>query len=143
MRSSITLRRRAACIAVIVDVSGLSVAPHAFFGGALRVFPVGDVEDARDAQPVPGAVLSASGMRNCLPDAGNSPTDILALNISGKVVVHTNARRHAGLVNAIEADEVLTGGFNNLSAVSRYILDHRSVAGHAGAHSTRRERCGG
>ena len=114
-------------IAVIIDVfRAFSVAPHAFFGGAARVFPVGDVEDARAMRNrYPGAVLVGERHARKLPgfDAGNSPTDILALNLRGRVVVHTTHAGTQGLVNAIEADEVLTGGFNNLSAVSRYILD--------------------
>lgn len=119
--------RAARGIAVIVDVfRAFSVAPHAFFRGAARVFPVGDVEDAFAMRNrYPGAVLVGERHARKLPgfDAGNSPTDILALDVRGKVVVHTTHAGTQGLVNATEADEVLTGGFNNLSAVSRYILD--------------------
>lgn len=119
--------RAARGIAVIVDVfRAFSVAPHAFFRGAARVFPVGDIEDAFAMRNrYPGAVLVGERHARKLPgfDAGNSPTDILALDVRGKVVVHTTHAGTQGLVNATEADEVLTGGFNNLSAVSRYILD--------------------
>lgn len=119
--------RAARGIAVIIDVfRAFSVAPHAFFEGATRVFPVGEVEDALAMRSrYPGALLVGERHARRLPgfDAGNSPTDILALNVRGKVVVHTTHAGTQGLVNATEADEVLTGGFNNLSAVSRYILD--------------------
>jgi 2-phosphosulfolactate phosphatase len=114
-------------IAVIIDVfRAFSVAPHAFAAGAARVLPVGDIEDALAMRTrFPGAVLVGERHARKLPgfDAGNSPTDILALDVKGKVVVHTTHAGTQGLVNATEADEVLTGGFNNLSAVCRYILD--------------------
>ena len=119
--------RAARGIAVIIDVfRAFSVAPHAFYGGATRVFPVGEVADALVMRGrYPGALLVGERHARRLPgfDAGNSPTDILALNVRGRVVVHTTHAGTQGLVNATEADEVLTGGFNNLSAVSRYILD--------------------
>jgi 2-phosphosulfolactate phosphatase len=119
--------RAARGIAVIIDVfRAFSVAPHAFAAGAARVLPVGDIEDALAMRTrFPGAVLVGERHARKLPgfDAGNSPTDILALDVKGKVVVHTTHAGTQGLVNATEADEVLTGGFNNLSAVCRYILD--------------------
>jgi 2-phosphosulfolactate phosphatase len=119
--------RAARGIAVVIDVfRAFSVAPHAFACGALRVLPVGQIEDALAMrQRIPGALLVGERHARRLPgfDAGNSPTDILALDVRGKVVVHTTHAGTQGLVNAVDADEVLTGGFNNLSAVCRYILD--------------------
>jgi 2-phosphosulfolactate phosphatase len=114
-------------IAVVIDVfRAFSVAPHAFAGGASRVLPVGEIEEALAMRArMPGVVLVGERHARRLPgfDAGNSPTDILALDLRGKVVVHTTHAGTQGLVNAMEADEVLTGGFNNVSAVCRYILD--------------------
>ena len=50
-------------------------------------------------------------------DAGNSPTEILALDLRGRALVHTTHAGTQGLVNAAGADEVLTGAFVNISAV--------------------------
>jgi 2-phosphosulfolactate phosphatase len=118
--------RAAHGIAVVIDVfRAFTVAPHAFAAGASRVLPVGAVEDAlalRDQ--LAGAVLVGERHARRLPgfDAGNSPTEILALDLRGRTVIHTTHAGTQGLVNATSADEVLTGGFVNLSATCRHIL---------------------
>ena len=121
--------RAARGIAVVIDVfRAFSVAPHAFAAGAVRVLPVGAVDDAlalRDR--LAGAVLVGERHGRRLPgfDAGNSPTEILALDLRGRTVIHTTHAGTQGLVNATAADEVLTGGFVNLSATCRHILSRR------------------
>jgi 2-phosphosulfolactate phosphatase len=71
----------------------------------------------------PGAVLVGERHARRLPgfDAGNSPTEIRAMDLRGKVLVHTTHAGTQGLVNASLADEVLTGAFVNISAVCRYL----------------------
>ena len=117
--------REARGIAVVIDVfRAFSVAPHAFDAGARRVFPVGDVDEAFDlGRRFPGAVLAGERHGRRLPgfDAGNSPTEIRALDLRGKVLVHTTHAGTQGLVNACRADEVLTGAFVNISAVCRHL----------------------
>lgn len=138
--------REARGIAVVIDVfRAFSVAPHAFDVGAERVFPVGEVDDAFElGRRFPGAVLAGERHARRLPgfDAGNSPTEIRAMDLRGKVLVHTTHAGTQGLVSASRADEVLTGAFVNISAVCRYLkaraADHVSLVrmGHEA-----RERC--
>lgn len=117
--------RDARGIAVVIDVfRAFTVAPHAFDAGAVRVLPAGEIEEARElGRRIPGAVLAGERNARRLPgfDAGNSPTEIRALDLRGKVLVHTTHAGTQGLVNARDADEVLTGAFVNLSAVGRYL----------------------
>jgi 2-phosphosulfolactate phosphatase len=117
--------REARGIAVVIDVfRAFSVAPHAFDMGALRVFPVGEVDEAFElGRRFPGAVLAGERHARRLPgfDAGNSPTEMRALDLRGRVLVHTTHAGTQGLVNACQADEVLTGAFVNISAVCRYL----------------------
>ena len=54
-------------------------------------------------------------------DHGNSPTEILAADLSGKLVVHTTHAGTQGIVNATRADEVVTGAFVNARATADYI----------------------
>jgi 2-phosphosulfolactate phosphatase len=112
-------------IAVVIDVfRAFSVAPHAFDVGASRVFPVGEVEEAFAlGRRFPGSVLAGERHARKLPgfDAGNSPTEIRAMDLRGRALVHTTHAGTQGLVNASRADEVLTGAFVNISAVRRYI----------------------
>jgi 2-phosphosulfolactate phosphatase len=123
--------REARGIAVVVDVfRAFSVAPYAFDGGAARVLPAGEIEEALElGRRFPGAVLVGERHARRLPgfDAGNSPTEIRALDLRGKVLVHTTHAGTQGLLNATAADEVLTGSFVNISAVRRY-LEARSPA---------------
>ncbi len=117
--------RQARGIAVVIDVfRAFSVAPHAVAGGAARVFPVGEVEQARAlGRQYPGSILVGERHTRRLPgfDAGNSPTEIRALDLRGRTVIHTTHAGTQGLVNATGADEVLTGSFVNISAVCRYL----------------------
>ena len=118
--------REARGIAVVIDVfRAFSVAAYAFDAGAARVLPVAEIEDAKAlGRRFPGAVLAGERHARRLPgfDIGNSPTEVRAIDLRGKVLVHTTHAGTQGLVNATGADEVLTGAFVNISAVCRYIL---------------------
>ena len=113
-------------IAVVIDVfRAFSVAAYAFDAGAARVLPVAEIEDAKAlGRRFPGAVLAGERHARRLPgfDIGNSPTEVRAIGLQGKVLVHTTHAGTQGLVNATGADEVLTGAFVNISAVCRHIL---------------------
>jgi 2-phosphosulfolactate phosphatase len=123
--------REARGIAVVVDVfRAFSVAPYAFDAGAARVLPAGEIDEALElGRRFPGALLAGERHARRLPgfDAGNSPTEIRALDLRGKVLVHTTHAGTQGLLNATSADEVITGSFVNISAVHRY-LQSRSPA---------------
>jgi 2-phosphosulfolactate phosphatase len=101
-----------------------STAAYAFDAGAARVLPAGEIEEALAlGRRFPGSLLAGERHARKLPgfDAGNSPTEIRALDLRGRVLVHTTHAGTQGLVNASGADEVLTGAFVNISAVCRYI----------------------
>jgi len=116
-------------IAIVIDVfRAFAVAPHAVAAGASRVMPVGDVAAALALrQVIPAALLVGERHARRLPgfDAGNSPTEVIALNVAGRPVVHTTHAGTQGLVNATLADEVLTGSFVNVSAIARYVRQRR------------------
>ena len=117
--------REARGIAVVIDVfRAFSVAAYAFDAGAARVLPVAEIEDAMAlGRRFPGAVLAGERHARRLPgfDIGNSPTEVRAVGLRGKVLVHTTHAGTQGLVGATGADEVLTGAFVNISAVCRYV----------------------
>jgi len=133
-------------IALVIDVfRAFTVAPHAMAAGASRILPVGAIEDALALRAVmPDAVLVGERHARRLPgfDAGNSPTEILAVGVKGRPVVHTTHAGTQGLVNATGADEVLAASLVNVSALVRYVrsrkLRHVTIVrmGHEA-----RERC--
>lgn len=112
-------------IALVIDVfRAFTVAPHAVAAGASRVLPVAAIEDALALrQRCPGALLVGERHARRLPgfDAGNSPTEVIALGVAGRPVVHTTHAGTQGLVNAAGADEVLTASLVNVSALVRYV----------------------
>jgi 2-phosphosulfolactate phosphatase len=117
--------REARGVAVVIDVfRAFSVAAYAFDAGAARVLPVAGIEEAQAlGRHYPGTVLAGERHARKLPgfDIGNSPTQLRAREMRGRVLVHTTHAGTQGLVNATGADEVLTGAFVNISAVSRYV----------------------
>ena len=112
-------------IALVIDVfRAFTVAPHAVAAGASRVLPVAASEDALALRAaLPDALLVGERHARRLPgfDAGNSPTEILAIGVAGRPVVHTTHAGTQGLVNASGADEVLTASLVNVSALARYV----------------------
>src|SRR5512139_862879 len=138
--------REARGIAVVIDVfRAFSTAAYAFDAGAARVLPAGEIEEAVAlGRRFPGSLLAGERHARRLPgfDAGNSPTEIRALDLRGRVLVHTTHAGTQGLVNASGADEVLTGAFVNISAVCRHIRsrDPRRVSLVRMGHEAR-ERC--
>src|SRR5664280_2256692 len=116
--------RNARGIAVIIDVfRAFTVACFAVDAGAVKIIATAEVSEAfllkkkyknsvligeRDEKKIEGF------------DFGNSPTEIIKADLSGKTVIHTTTAGTQGLINAINADIVLTGSFVNADAIVNY-----------------------
>lgn len=120
--------QRAKGVAVIIDVfRAFSVGCYVFDAGAVRLIATGSVDAAfllkkkylnsvlvgeRDEKKIEGF------------DFGNSPTEILKSDFNSKTAIHTTTAGTNGLVNAVNADMVITGSIVNAGAVVRYIKTH-------------------
>ena len=117
--------KKAEGVAVIIDVfRAFSVACYAFDGGASQIIATSQVEEAFRLKQVYGnAFLVGERNEQKIPgfDFGNSPTEILKANLSGKTVIHTTTAGTHGLINSENAEIVMTGSFVNTGAVARYI----------------------
>ena len=117
--------REARGLAVVIDVfRAFSVTCYVSNNGAELILPVGDIEEAyRLKRKIPNSILI--GERNeRIPegfDYGNCPTHLLNLDFTGKTIIHTTSAGTQGLVNALNADERITGSFVNAPAIVRYI----------------------
>lgn len=117
--------REARGLAVVIDVfRAFSVTCYVSNNGAEMILPVGDIEEAyRLKRKIPNSILI--GERNeRIPegfDYGNCPTHLLNLDFTGKTIIHTTSAGTQGLVNALNADERITGSFVNAPAIVRYI----------------------
>src|SRR5665647_3669846 len=95
---------------VVIDVfRAFSTACYLTTAGAARIIPVAVLLGERNERKVPGF------------DFGNSPTHIQHLDLKGKTVIMTTSSGTKGLMNARNADELLSGSFVNAGAIIRYI----------------------
>lgn len=117
--------KEATGLVVIIDVfRAFSLECYLSARGAGCIRPVGSVEDAlswrvRD----PDAVLIGERRGIMLDgfDFGNSPSTVPEEAVRGKTVIHTTSAGTQGIVNAVHADEILTGALVNAAAIARYI----------------------
>ncbi len=119
--------RQAKGLTVVIDVfRAFSVTCYAFDGGAANVYSVGNLELAYRLKKEHPEYLLAGEREEKLPpgfDIGNSPSHVLKSKIQGKTLIHTTSAGTQGLVNAVNADEVLTGSFVNAEAIVHYIRE--------------------
>jgi 2-phosphosulfolactate phosphatase len=117
--------RAARGVTVVIDVfRAFSVACYAFANGAERIIPVAGIEDALRLKRIHPEYITL-GERHARKlegfDFGNSPTHIEHEDFTGRTLVHTTHAGTQGLVNATQADVVLTGSLVNAAALCRYI----------------------
>src|SRR5665647_575148 len=117
--------RRAKGVAVIIDVfRAFSVACYAFDADAARIIATEGVDEAFQLKKkYINSVLVGEREEKKIQgfDFGNSPTEIIKTDLTGKTVIHTTTAGTKGLVNALNADVVITGSFVNAGAIVRYI----------------------
>lgn len=117
--------RSATGLTVIIDVfRAFSMECYAFAGGAESIYPVGAIEEAYQLGAQHPEYLLAGERNEQMPEGfhlGNSPLQVLGTDVAGKTIIHTTSAGTQGLVNAVNADEVITGSFVNAGAIIEYI----------------------
>ena len=117
--------RQAEGLAVIIDVfRAFSMECYLYAQGAREVRPVGGIDDTfawREKDPDCILVGERHGKMIDGCDLGNSPSSILPGMIRGKRVIHTTSAGTQGIVNAVRAEEIITGSFVNAKAIAAYI----------------------
>ncbi len=112
-------------LAVIIDVfRAFSVEAYIFANGADKIIPVLSLEEAYTLkQKNPEYVLlgERGGIKPEGFDFGNSPTEILNVDFSGKTIVHTTTNGTKGLLGAVNATFVLVGSFVMASSIVTFI----------------------
>ncbi len=118
--------RQANGLTVIIDVfRAFSVECYAMDSGAAKIIATGETAEAFELKKrYIKAVLVGERDEKKIKgfDYGNSPTEIIKADLTGKTVIHTTTAGTNGLVNAVNADTILAGSFVNASAVVRYIV---------------------
>lgn len=117
--------RKATGLAVIIDVfRAFSVEAYCFAGGAERIIPVGDSEIAYLLKREnPDMILVGERGGKILPgfDFGNSPAQLLGVDIRAKTLIHTTSAGTQGIANAENATEILGASLVNARATAEYI----------------------
>ena len=117
--------KQATGLAIIIDVfRAFTVEPYLIYNGVEKIIPVGDKEIAYNLKEQNREYILI-GERNGIKlpdfDFGNSPSQIKNIDFSKKVVIHTTSCGTQGIVNAINANEIITGSLVNASAIVKYI----------------------
>ena len=117
--------KQAKGLTVIIDVfRAFSLEAYLFEQGAEQIYPVGEMEEAfamKRAHPdwVLFGERSGAKVEGC--DFGNSPSSVAGMDFTGKTVIHSTSAGTQGIVNAVGADEIITGSLVNAAAVADYI----------------------
>lgn len=117
--------KKATGLAIIIDVfRAFTVEPYLINNGVEKIIPVVDKEIAynlKDKHKEYVLIGERNGIKLTGFDFGNSPSQIKNIDFSKKIVVHTTSCGTQGIVNAINAKEIITGSLVNASAIVRYI----------------------
>lgn len=116
-------------LTVIIDVfRAFSVSCYAYGNGVERIYPVGDIEEAYRLKRDHPEYILVGERKERKPegfDFGNSPSQLLRSDLSGKTMVHTTSSGTMGIAHAKHAAEIITGSFVNAGAIIRYIERQR------------------
>lgn len=112
-------------LTVVIDVfRAYSLEAYLIANGAEKIIPVADVELAYKLKAEnPDYILAGERHGKILPgfDMGNSPSEMLAVDVKGKTVVHTTSAGTQGIANATHADEIIGGSLVTAKAIAKYI----------------------
>lgn len=110
---------------VIIDVfRAFSVACYAVDSGASRIIATDSPEKAFELKSkYKNSVLAGERDEKKIEgfDFGNSPTEIIKSDLSGKTFIHTTTAGTKGLINAVNSDWLITGSLVNADAIVEYI----------------------
>ena len=122
--------KQATGLTVIIDVfRAFTVEAYLMNLGASKIIPVGDMDVAyRYQKKNPDCILVGERHGKILPgfDYGNSPSQLMNIDFTGKTIVHTTSVGTQGIVNAKNASEILAGSLVNAKAIAQYIKDSKA-----------------
>lgn len=121
--------RQAEGLTVIIDVfRAFSLECYLYDMGVKLIRPVGTIDEAfslRDRIQDSLLIGERKGIKCEGFDYGNSSSSIRKEDVAGKTIIHTTSAGTQGIVNAVHADEIITGSLVNARAVAEYIISRQ------------------
>ena len=118
--------KQAKGLTVIIDVfRAFSLECYLYDMDVKQIRPVGTIEEAFSLKNrIQNSILIGErhGKKCNGFDYGNSPSSILKKDVAGKAIIHTTSAGTQGIVNAVHANEIITGSLVNAKAVAEYII---------------------
>lgn len=112
-------------LTVIIDVfRAFSLECYLFDMGAAEIRPIGSIEDAlawREKDPNCVLIGERGGAKVDGFEFGNSPSTVDPARIKNSRVIHTTSAGTQGVVNAVHADQIISGSLVNAKAIAAYI----------------------
>jgi 2-phosphosulfolactate phosphatase len=116
---------KATGLTVVIDVfRAFSTQAYIFANGADKIIPVLGLEEAhRLKKENPDYILigERGGIKIEGFDYGNSPTEIINVDFTGKTIMHSTTNGTKGLINAINSEIILSGSFLIANSIIKYI----------------------
>ena len=113
-------------LTVIIDVfRAFSLECYLYDMGVKEIRPVETIDEAFSLRSriSDSILIGERGGKKCDGfDFGNSPSTISKERVAGKTIIHTTSAGTQGVVNAVGANEIITGSLVNAKAVAEYII---------------------
>lgn len=112
-------------VTVVVDVlRAFTTAAYAFGAGADEIYPVGTIDEALKLKTELPNGLTMGEVDAKKPEAfdfGNSPAAINKQKLQGKIMIQRTSAGTQGIVQAVNADNLLAASFVVASATANYL----------------------
>jgi len=112
-------------LVIVIDViRAFSTAAFCFMRGAEKILPVGTIDEALMLKQEQPEVLLCGEVGGIPPqgfDFGNSPEQILGLDLQGRIIVQRTSAGTQGIVRSANATSMLAASYVVAGATVRYI----------------------
>src|SRR5262245_30836648 len=112
-------------LVVVIDVlRAFTNAAFVFSRGAGEIYPVSKVNEALEFKAANANSLACGEVNGIPPegfDFGNSPSQVLTLDLAGKIIVQRTGAGTQGVTRSLNAGTMLAASFVIADATRRYI----------------------
>jgi len=116
---------KATGLVIVIDViRAFTNAAYAFAQGVHKIYPVGTIDEALQLKRENPGMLACGEVGGVPPegvDFGNSPTQVLELDLRGCTLIQRTSAGTQGIVRSVNADKMVAASFVVANATTNYI----------------------